>query len=159
MYPSIGSVVALFQVDSLALDVSQGLNVILANPDAIPDLNVFSVNINGRHYPQSAIVTPTATNISPTSTKTIGLIVGLVVGLVVGLLIVIGIILLYRTREIAGTHRHAPDDLSGDIPLTKMNEDDISPEASPHTHIQYKANFVPPPIWPRVSIPQHKYSE
>ncbi|CAF3365916.1 unnamed protein product [Rotaria sp. Silwood1] len=76
-----GSVTALFQVSALPTIISQAVTILLKKPNAVPGLNLISVNINGRSYSVSSSPDSSSGISSDNQSANIGLIVGLVVGL------------------------------------------------------------------------------
>ncbi|UJR08495.1 hypothetical protein I4U23_012761 [Adineta vaga] len=89
-----GDLIAKFQVDAYPTNISQAVSSILSNPNAIPDLSISSVNINGRTF---SILSNENTSTSD-GNKT-GLIIGIVIGLLAGTLLTIGGIWLYRKKS------------------------------------------------------------
>lgn len=90
----LGSVIALFQTSPLPTSISQAVTTILSDLNAIPDLSVSSVNINGRSYSSSSTTSSSNNNNSNNTTKdaekNIGLIVGVIIPLVVVILLIVG---------------------------------------------------------------------
>ncbi|CAF3595884.1 unnamed protein product [Rotaria sordida] len=91
-----GTIVALFEVEPLATNVSNAVSSLLSNPNTISGLTISSLNINGRSYSVSDLSNHNETNNTDNGSTNVGLIVGLVVGLVGGSLIVAGIVLVYQ---------------------------------------------------------------
>ncbi|CAF4012065.1 unnamed protein product [Rotaria sp. Silwood2] len=105
-----GSVGAIVQIDSENTNIYTPVTSMLADPNAIPRLNLIMVNINGHSYSVSssssndASSNDSASNTDNSNNNT--LIIGLVVGLVGGLLLVIGVVWGYKARErILARHR------------------------------------------------------
>ena len=84
----------LFQVDTLAVDISLAVSSILANPNVIPDLTVSSVNINGRTY----LVSSASQNTQSNEENKIGLLAGILVGVIV-IIILVGIFIAVYIRN------------------------------------------------------------
>ncbi|CAF3592631.1 unnamed protein product [Rotaria sordida] len=87
-----GSTVGVVELESDTLGSTQalglGLSTMLANPNAISDGPVSSINFLGRSY----TVSSSSSSSSSSDGSNIGLIVGLVVGLVGGTIVIVGII-------------------------------------------------------------------
>lgn len=142
-YPSIGSVVALFQVDPFNPDISEVVGVLLASPNAVPDLNISSVNINGRPYSVTRTESSTGNQNSSTGGSNVGLIVGLIVGLLGGLLLItISGIYFYKQRRASPKRRKR-----------------YANYEEPPLDIPLNAPMVRPPIWPQISLPDDKAKE
>ncbi|CAF1688366.1 unnamed protein product, partial [Adineta ricciae] len=89
-----GEMVVLFQVDTLAVDISLAVSSILSNPNVIPDLTVSSVNINGRSY----LVSSASENTQANEENKTGLLVGILVGVIV-IIILAGIFIAVYIRN------------------------------------------------------------
>ena len=149
----VGSVVALFQVAPVATSISQAVTTLLTNRLAVLDLNVTSVNINGRSYSPSSTASSSSEN--NTVWTNVGLIAGLVVGLVGALILIVAVILAKRAHStIARRHRLIvePNDPSifdginpSDPPLPRED-----PPTTSETIVELFISPPPTPLSPRV---------
>jgi len=134
-----GSVVALFQVDTLIPSgISQAVTTLLADPSAIPDLSVSTVNINSRTYSNPSSNTSPSSNDSANNTA---LIVGVVIGLIaVSIIVFIGV---YAYRKRRG-FRICPTPCMEDSDLNFSSDNNANRQSIYETE---QEQVVRPPVW------------
>lgn len=143
-----GTIVALFQVEPLATNVSNAVPRLLSNPNVIPNLNLVSLNINSRSYlasPPSDNNTTTSTESSNTNAFSVA---GLIVGLVGGLFL-FGIVLFYLIHQrILANNRLGPIESDG-VQLTGVNES-VASSPTPSTDVALSdvETIAPTPVLP-----------
>ena len=125
--------VGLFQVGTSASAVAQSAATVRANPNAIPNLTLVSLNLNGRSYSPtsssssssgSSSNSDTGGGAKATSSETasnVGMVVGIVVGVGVVVLVVVAIISV-RIHKVV-KNRHQPMiETPFDGELSEMND-------------------------------------
>lgn len=148
-----GSVVAMFQVNSLTNDISQAVSTILDDAHAIPDLTVSSVNINGRSFTNFTRSTSSSSSSSSSndSQNNTALIAGVTVGLVAALCLVIVGVYFYRVRKGNNPAVYHQDDNNLNKQYTQDNDEIERPQ------IWFPTIYPPPQITPTSmpTFPRH----
>ncbi|CAF4366562.1 unnamed protein product [Rotaria socialis] len=154
-----GSVVAVFQPDALPTNISAAVAKILKNANAVSDLTVKSVSVNGQSYSVSSASSGNGESSSwsinsPTLGRNIGLIVGLVVGLGGGLLLTIGIVWLRHKHKQMNAHRRLADEPMNNKILTSDDQQKTqSSNVEAHTiQLEMETNVLCPERIPSPSV-------
>ncbi|CAF4657274.1 unnamed protein product [Rotaria sp. Silwood1] len=140
-----GSVVAVFEVEPIAVDASNAVSILLKNSDFLSDLTMVSANINYHTY---EVESPNASNSTDNEQSNTVLIVALAVPLGIVTLLGIGVIVAYQVHaKMIANQRLGPDVDQ----LTRLDQSTPAPNAQ--TNGQHFENIESAPIMNNPSAP------
>ena len=145
----LGSAVAMFQVGTASAVIAQGIFSLQSNSNAVPNLIISSVNINGRFYAVSRSGSASAIS-DPSKDSHTWSNAGLIIGLVGASLIVVTIIWAHRAHKWQFTRLQTAVESDNQLHLWGINQQGPS---TPRPSVDETATPVEPVIFVEAGRP------